>query len=772
MKLTYQFMQDLLNLLRIEDLNSYFEEMINEIDQELQGLYESSISRGLKEKERLKDIIDKASIKGKYIPTEIEQKQAIKKAVQKPILDLLNIKKPLVDGKYPPEFRVFKDIENAKLLLQHLGFLYSKDLGFNLDSVRAIESMLKENFSRLHNKTVDKGILEPRTVYNDFSMIEELLYGKINNIEDLKEFYIRKHFYYQGAVVPDTFEENTQKMNSTLNTLNIELIRHSYEKLKPFIIWFYPKICYGTWDSCILALASYFSSKEAIDNYLENEVDFESFETIENTIAVCSGSILELTNEERSIWHNLNARYGIESIRLFGQSVDIKNNGFNIVEVANNEETLDDLFSKVKSFIETIRFDREEGHEDLAKILRKYDIEEESFNKILDEVLPNIQNANSLPDVTITTKDGKYTLKKLPSNDYRGFVLGKMTKCCQYIGGDSERCVIDGFTRETAGFYILHDKKEKIKAQCYAWIGTNNEGKRVLILDSFEHLPEAKKYFVELIHELSDKIESQGFAGLYIGTGGKTPQLNANKTEISAADPDLHRYRDSKSLYKITKETKLFDNNDKSYECKYKTFDDMMDDPYYKVLSYIQSMDSKLSEKLNPKSMVLITSARNEISKWLAKDLITPEQIVKLFAVDNPFARNDYTLFPHCDDTVLNDVLKSIDKISNFKELMAILEKERNEYSDRRNIVDTLNDIVAQIEFKEEQKALNTSLKIKETLNIFYYSNPDKDYNLYKDLQQEILDGKISQNMQDVCNEPNITNLIGQYLYGEWYGND
>ncbi|MFZ4077532.1 MAG: hypothetical protein ACOYKA_06060, partial [Legionellaceae bacterium] len=118
---------------------------------------------------------------------------------------------------------------------------------------------------------------------------------------------------------------------------------------------------------------------------------------------------------------------------------------------------------------------------------------------------------DSLPNLVIKGKpfiqEGKdvgagYYWVKLPPTDKRALILGKITHCCQSMGGDSEECVKDGVSLEDNGFYVLlkhqrgdaskplHDDGSinydnfQIIGQSYAWRSTEGD----VCLDSIECL--------------------------------------------------------------------------------------------------------------------------------------------------------------------------------------------------------------------------------------------------------------------------------------------
>ncbi|MBA3535117.1 MAG: hypothetical protein H0T84_00665 [Tatlockia sp.] len=191
----------------------------------------------------------------------------------------------------------------------------------------------------------------------------------------------------------------------------------------------------------------------------------------------------------------------------------------------------------------------------LADLCMQYNMAETVFEKCL-EVEKKRKSGDYLPDVLI---DGKlaghpgYYIVKLPVDDPRAYILGKITNCCQSIGGNSEQSVIDGITLLHNGFYVLLKGKPNqlpmingkinphfhIVGAAYAWL---NPTKDVLVLDSWENLRNKdERLEVSLIEEFNVKDDDDIFVKMKdefgrqltqnneiiiirIGGGGKTPK--------------------------------------------------------------------------------------------------------------------------------------------------------------------------------------------------------------------------------------------------------
>ncbi|WP_341791636.1 hypothetical protein [Rickettsia endosymbiont of Gonocerus acuteangulatus] len=125
-------------------------------------------------------------------------------------------------------------------------------------------------------------------------------------------------------------------------------------------------------------------------------------------------------------------------------------------------------------FLQTqLTYAKADEYPELTELALKYKLSEEDFNQCL-EIEKQKKNSDNLPNITIHGKDldckldsstslNGYHLVKLPINDPRAYILGHIVKDCQSIGRHSERCVIDGITRENNGFYVLLKSKNSAK---------------------------------------------------------------------------------------------------------------------------------------------------------------------------------------------------------------------------------------------------------------------------------------------------------------------
>lgn len=670
MKNTYKFIKDLMALLRSDDWQQDLNKRTALITQELATLEE----RCDQELEVMKENWRLLEAKGKKSPSTIKQQELLAKKVNSYeqiregfLKETSDIEQCLKAGQYKIGIGVFQSIEDVALLLSNIHLLYSKKLtaSFNEQSLAAVRKMLQVNFEKLYTKEVDLSFNHLIDYSVDYSVketqVEKFLASKINSNSPVQDFV---PYYNEASAAIRKLIENYFNLIINLDT---KLVAHIYKQLNPLMsIHFGGGCSRQEFDPIIFTIGTYFSSTEDIDSYLEKEVDFTSWETMENSIMIVGNNldISKLSPTERQIWQELNAKFAKKSIKLFGQANDLQkilNLSVTkiISEYAAEKEfsSLDILFQIIQNGAEQIRFEREEENAKLAQLSRKYNIDEVTFNRILDTILPSIKDTDLLPEVQLKLgEQDKYTFKKLPAGDLQGLFLGKMTACCQFITGDAEKCVIDGFTRPDAGFYVLISKKNSIKAQSYAWIGQNNEGEDVLVLDSFEYLPGFEKYFVDLVKQLSNAIKAHGFKELYVGTGGKTPRLEySQKYKIVEKYPQLFRYQDSESLYKIDANPKLQEIDTALTRIpKYKTFSELVE--YNPYLSYEQIKERDKSgelQELNEVSQRAIAMNSIILNKLLSDSSITITQLAKLFTIVDDSDCTRVTVFhQRFEDTV------------------------------------------------------------------------------------------------------------------------
>lgn len=274
------------------------------------------------------------------------------------------------------------------------------------------------------------------------------------------------------------------------------------------------------------------------------------------------------TNINLSAWRKLILKHGMEPIKLFQMANDLN------AHIEINQST---TLAQIKKAVSKIHFTRFDEYPELAILCRENKVREEVFNHCLG-IEKHRKNSDLLPNLVI---DGSelghegYHLVKLPINDPRTYILGKLTDCCQSVGDNSERCVIDGLTRQNNAFYVLlKDKKPKgedkkldpdkqinydryeIVGTGYAWLSTLGN----LCFDSWENLrPQADDQVAfDLINRFGERAthECENIVRVTIGTGGKTPKLFNQELDLTEKMREGYQYGDSISQALVSVNTK------------------------------------------------------------------------------------------------------------------------------------------------------------------------------------------------------------------------
>jgi ankyrin repeat protein len=194
------------------------------------------------------------------------------------------------------------------------------------------------------------------------------------------------------------------------------------------------------------------------------------------------------------------------------------------------------------------------------------------FNKSLDFMATGWpkKTMDTLPNLTVKGDAAAgYYWVKLPPSDKRALILGKITDCCQSMGGHSEQCVKDGVSLEDNGFYVLlkhkrgdgskptdgdgriHYDNFQIIGQSYAW--KSREGD--LCLDSIECLSNSipNDVLKHLITGFAQQVlaTDSTIRRVHIGQGGKTPKDLFPETNTALQMKQGVMYNDAQTQYVI-----------------------------------------------------------------------------------------------------------------------------------------------------------------------------------------------------------------------------
>ncbi|CDZ77501.1 Phosphocholine transferase AnkX [Legionella massiliensis] len=170
-----------------------------------------------------------------------------------------------------------------------------------------------------------------------------------------------------------------------------------------------------------------------------------------------------------------------------------------------------------------------------------------------------------------------YYLTKLDTLSDQGAAiaacLGKMTKCCQHLGGQGAACSLHGICSELGGFYVLWKGNadnpsldDEVIAQSWAWRAKT----AALCLDSIEAKTEAKEIAVDMYRALAITLCSGAYPLTQVNTGtqsgiSREVALRDYPT-IKIESPDYYGYSDSKSQFYLADQSLpyLFFNKCKS----------------------------------------------------------------------------------------------------------------------------------------------------------------------------------------------------------------
>lgn len=216
--------------------------------------------------------------------------------------------------------------------------------------------------------------------------------------------------------------------------------------------------------------------------------------------------------------------------------------------------------------------------EDFAKLCFDYQVDEKTFDASLDFLAQNplcIKTNDSIPHLEIMGEPGTetqgYVWVKLPYDDKRALILGKITDCCQSIGGDSEMCVKNALRLDDSGLYVLLKQKTKKDAPVRLSQGALNYDQYQIVGQSFVWRSKTGSLCLDSLECLKDSISRDGlkkimlefsqnvFASnpsikmITIGRGGNTPQDLFEPTPIPERMREGEQYGDSTQQYCIAK---------------------------------------------------------------------------------------------------------------------------------------------------------------------------------------------------------------------------
>jgi hypothetical protein len=303
---------------------------------------------------------------------------------------------------------------------------------------------------------------------------------------------------------------------------------------------------------------------------LKNTADFIKQHGVKYEKPVHDVLVYNIPNNDLPIhlkeWQKLIKKSGLTAIRLFQQASAIE---------AVLKQQAPRTLTEAQEAASHITYKRAEEYPELAELCLQYNVTEPVFNRCL-AIKP--KKTDALPDVIIdgaTVDYPGYYLLKLPFDDPRAFILGHLTNCCQSIGGDAEKSVIDGVTRPKTGFYVLLKAKDlqskpldekddektsaapplinkKINYAQYKIVGQGllwESWTKNLTFDSWENLTPSveNKVILPMLEAFAKEVTSHGdYMRVTIGLGGKTPAaFRSRKIDNAEIIDEGYQYADS-----------------------------------------------------------------------------------------------------------------------------------------------------------------------------------------------------------------------------------
>jgi len=128
-------------------------------------------------------------------------------------------------------------------------------------------------------------------------------------------------------------------------------------------------------------------------------------------------------------------------------------------------------------FLNNVKYENiHAGNEKLATMVAPYGFSQEEFDimqRIIEYTREN--KPKQIINASNDSAETKVTFRVLDKEDEYGFIIGKLTNCCQYIGGAARTCVREGYINPNSGFLVFEStdpnlpKERKLLGQAYVW---------------------------------------------------------------------------------------------------------------------------------------------------------------------------------------------------------------------------------------------------------------------------------------------------------------
>ena len=209
-------------------------------------------------------------------------------------------------------------------------------------------------------------------------------------------------------------------------------------------------------------------------------------------------------NFTKEVWRGFAMKHGLEVTKHLFLAETIEEN------LGRPPESFDEIKSQARS----IKYPRASESPEMADLFHENTISENVFNIILDSYRPKTEDY--IPDILIegsTFGQDRFYMKKLSSDDLRGFILGNKTNCCQYVGAGGNDCAQHGMTSPNGGFYVVfkRDKAGRVN-NLENWLeNLGTSPREEYFITSLQDKATRKKY-QGIISDIKEDLRNQNIA--------------------------------------------------------------------------------------------------------------------------------------------------------------------------------------------------------------------------------------------------------------------
>lgn len=651
-KLTYKFISALQNLLKSDDWTQHHQAKIVELQSSLekspQELADARVA-GIRAKGKKFD--------EKNYPKMIN---SFERAQESTKAEIAKLEQNLEQGVYTIGVSPFDSVEDARQMLSFAHILEVDTGSYNQDAVNALRNMLQANFSDLC--TVDV----VGKMFDEFG-------GRA--IPEKEEVVLNKVLQGESLVVGDVLwypdGADAQDLKTCQNIIaNNEFIdREEFIKIAEELTLLEKFFYEGKFSVALYSMivAQYFHSLENFKSFCENFVEISTFEGFKKIIPIQDMvKLSSISPEERAAWCEIITSNGPKALKAFIKISNLGDTGISALDAIAGRSA-EEAFAVIDMGLKAVKFAREVEYPEFAKLCRKYDVPEAKFEQFLDQVIPHQKTSDSLPDIRFEFQSGRhtYSFEKLEPGSIEGLFLGKMTNCCQFIGGEGEEYAVRGFVKSDSGFYVIRDEEGKIKGQSYAW-PTNSQGTPIMVLDSFEFMSELEDIVLPVIKKYQALLAEQEGLPLVVGCGGRTPKTDAvlldrqmeKETQMDICqefnDSEEFTFDDSNSVYIITQDTKLKTTDPLPV---FESYDELIRmNSRVSFAKFVEHYPEKYSEFTTQQGFELICYS-NIMQLFLAENIMDVDSVVDLFTgghrgADSSYKNHKFAAYQACKQKI------------------------------------------------------------------------------------------------------------------------